>query len=294
MEEMYMTVFDKNIEKIAPENVPVAVDQCLSSLGEVQKRVNVAINKAARAKGASDKAKSITLRWYKIGDKAAAIEALQDAMVGMVDAQGDQAAAIKKMLEYQQAVANGMKFLLMLGIYNVANSRIVVNQLEMRLKGASEQEISEMARNEMRAVIAQIKAQLDLQAQQSRLAEAQKRVKEMVSANERGIASLSEHEDAQDAELKAHRQAGERLEQEVKRQALKDKEHDAALQKQADKDVEHDVALAKIRKVLEEHKIALDSAKKMSRMSKLAVILASASLIVSILTVIGLIVCRLK
>lgn len=253
MEEMQKTPFDKNIEMIPAESVPAAVDECLSSLADIQKRVSAAINKATTAKKASDDAKKITLRWYKIGDKAAAIEALQDAMVGVADAQGDQAAAIQKLLDYQQTVAKGMKFLLGLGVYNMANSRIVVRKLEMRLKDASEEEISEMARNEMRAVIAQIKAQLDLQEQQSRLAEAQRRVKEKVSANERGIASLSEHEQAQDAELKAHRQAGERLEQEVRKQALKDKEHDAALQKQISKDREHDEELRRQAQKDQEH-----------------------------------------
>ena len=238
-----VTLFEGNVETIDLTDVPAAVDGCLSNLTDVQKKVSEAISKAATSKSLSTDAKAVTLKWYKIGDKAKAIEALQTAMVGVADAQGDQAAAIKMLLDYQQTVAKGMKFLLALGVYNVANSRTVVKQLEMRLKNASEEEIGEMARNEVRAVIAQIKAQLDLQEQQTRLAEAHKRVKVQVSVNERGIASLAEHEQRQDMELKAHRQAGERLERELERQAQKDKEHDVALQNQRNKDKEHDAEL---------------------------------------------------
>ena len=114
------------------QQVPVHVGRCIDDLTAIQKKVNSAVDKAEKSKKASQKAKSITLHWWKIGDKAKAIEALQDAMMDVSDVQGDQAEAIQLMLNYQQNLSKVMQFLLQLGVANIAANRTVVREVEIR------------------------------------------------------------------------------------------------------------------------------------------------------------------
>lgn len=214
--------------------VEARVDRCIDGLTTIQKKVDNAVRKALKAKKSSEKAKSITLHWYKIGDKAKAIEALQDAMVDVSDVQGEQSDAIKLLLEYQKNVAAGMQLLYALGVSNIAANRTVVREVKMRLENASEEEIGEMARNELRAVMAQLKVQLDIQEKQERLANAQKAVKATVQSHEENIDRLYERESEQDRLLLERVHA--------------DKEQDAEIQRQAEKDVEHDQRIDENRK----------------------------------------------
>lgn len=263
--------------------VSSSVNSCIDGLTTIQKKVDNAVQKAIKAKKSSEKAKAVTLHWYKIGDKAEAIEALQDAMVDVSDVQSDQSDAIKLLLEYQKNVASGMKFLFALGASNMVANRTVVREVEMRLKNASEEEIGEMARNELRAVMAQLKAQLDFQERQERLVQDQKAVKAKLQAANESIDRLSDRESAQDRLLQERVQADKKQDVELKRQAEKDVEHDkrinenredidtlqkgvvahgkaieehsrndqkqdAELKRQAEKDKEHDELIAANRK----------------------------------------------
>lgn len=219
------------------QQVPVYVGRCIDDLAAIQKKVNSAVDKAKKSKTASKKAKSITLHWWKIGDKAQAIEALQDAMMDVSDVQGDQAEAIQLMLDYQQNLSKVMQFLLQLGVANIAANRTVVREVEMRLKNASEEEISAMARQELCAVVAQLKAQLDLQERQERLLNDQKAVKAKVKGHEESIEDLREREEVQDRLLQEREDV--------------DRQQNAELQRQAEKDVEHDQRINENREDIE-------------------------------------------
>ena len=173
------------LSNLSEKEVSKEVNLCMRGLAKIKQKVDSAIKNALNAKISSDNAKKVTLAWYKIGDKAKAIEALQKAMVDVSTAQNDQADAIQLLLEYQRNVANGMKFLFVLGAQNMAANRTVVREVEMRLKNASEEEIGEMARNELRGVLAQLKAQLDFQERQEKLIKDHKKVKAIAQeANE--------------------------------------------------------------------------------------------------------------
>lgn len=238
---------EKHIETIAPENVPAVVTKSLNCLTDMEKKVDEAWKKACSAKGLADTANQQKIRpllpFISSGDTSKAIEALQQAMVGVADAQGELPDAIKQLLEYQRKVAAGMRFLLALGVYNVANSRLVIEQLKMRLQHASEEKLTQRECQEIHNVIEQIQKQMDLQERQSQLAEAHNRTHNLVESNKQSIVELKEHEEAQDRELTAHKQTEERLEREIERRVEKDKELDDALQKQVKKDVEHDAEL---------------------------------------------------
>lgn len=243
----------EQVADVSEKDIPITVDKCVGTLAAIQSKVSEAIDKATQAVSLSNDAKAVKLHWYKFGDKAEAIDALQKAMEGVASAQDVQVDAIKQLLEYQETVAKGMKFLLALGVSNMSNSRIVVRRLEMKLKGASEEELSEMARNEMRAVIAQIKAQLDLQERQDRLAADQKRVKEKVRSAAQDIGLLSQHEEEQDRKLAANDKVDEAQNRELRRQAEKGREHDVELQRLGEKEMGQDKQLAENAKKIEEN-----------------------------------------
>lgn len=238
---------ENNIDAIEPGRIPAVVDKRLRYIEIMEKKVKDALDKAQSAKELADKAKQQEIRHllslFSNGDTRNAIKALQNAMVGVADAQGELTDAVNKLLEYQREVADGMRFLLALGVHNVANSRLVIKRLKIRLHHASEEELNQMARQDILNVIMQIQRQMDLQKRQSQLVVAHNRTQNLVESNKRSIVELKEHEKAQDRELTAHKQTEERLEREIERRVEKDMELDDALQKQVKKDIEHDVEL---------------------------------------------------
>lgn len=72
---------------------------------------------------------------------------------------------------YQQKLAEMTKFLFALGVSNIAMNRSIVRELELKLKGASEEELDELARREIISVVKQLKAQEDIMKKQSDLSD---------------------------------------------------------------------------------------------------------------------------
>ena len=206
---------------------------CVDGLKALKQKVDRAIEKAVNAKRLSNDAKNVTLAWWKIGDKAEAIEALQKAMVGVSDAQSEQAEAMQIVLQYQRDVANGMKFLFRLGAGNMVANRTVVKEVEMRLRNASDEEIGEMARKELAGVVAQLKMQLDLQERQNRLAEDQSRVKASIRENQSAINAIERKDSERDRRIADNDKVDEAQNVEIRRQAEKDVEHDRKIAQNA-------------------------------------------------------------
>ncbi|MFR2874706.1 MAG: hypothetical protein ACLTB7_09420 [Veillonella atypica] len=100
--------------------------------------------------------------WDSI-DTDRAIEKLQNAVISTAKALEESSDAHKKTFEYQKRLTNISYGLFRLGATNIAYNRSLVREIELRLKGASEKEISELARNELVRVVTQLKEQEDLQ-----------------------------------------------------------------------------------------------------------------------------------
>ena len=60
-------------------------------------------------------------------------------------------------------MAKSVRYLFGLGVMNIASHRSIVRQLELQLRNASEEELSELARREIENVILQLRAQEDMQ-----------------------------------------------------------------------------------------------------------------------------------
>ena len=114
---------------------------------------------------------------WKSLDKDKAIRKLQNAAIITAKALEESSDAHKKTFEYQKRLTNISYSLFRLGISNIATNRSLVREIELRLKGASEKEISNLARNELVRVVTQLKEQEDLQKKLARLKEEVKTLK---------------------------------------------------------------------------------------------------------------------
>jgi hypothetical protein len=129
----------------------------------VQKSVNMALEAKNKAEGAQVK---IGLFDYSQKD---AIKLIQSASKGLAEGLMTAAEAQKVSFEYQTKLAEITKFLFGLGVSNLAMNRSVVKELELKLKGATEEEISDLARQELKNVIMQLKAHEDMMKKQTEL-----------------------------------------------------------------------------------------------------------------------------
>ena len=115
-----------------------------------------------------------TTKWasYKptgLFQKEEAIEALQSATVQISEAKTASAEASNVSFEYQKKLGEMTRFLFGLGVSNIAMNRSVIRELELRLKGASVEELDALAQQELLGVIKQLKAQEDIMKKQSEL-----------------------------------------------------------------------------------------------------------------------------
>lgn len=149
----------KVIPKVEAESLPGLINNQVEKLNELDNSVKEAMDAAEVAKNSAIEASE---RSAGFGKKKVAIEELQSASVDLAKAVRVGAEAQKISFEFQSKLAEITKNLFGLGISNIANNRMVVRELEKRLQGASEEEISELAQQELMLVIQQLKEQQDL------------------------------------------------------------------------------------------------------------------------------------
>ena len=173
--------------QVTTDNIPSFIDGQINAI----KRLN---NNAARARqtqelaeysarhalqeaeSARERAKQAAELSAGFGKKKAAIEALQQTVVSMSDALNETTQAQEdameaqiqlsevqqSIIEYQEKVTEVSQVLVQMGALSIAQNRAVVRELELRLKGASEEELGDLAQQELKAVFTQLKQQLDL------------------------------------------------------------------------------------------------------------------------------------
>lgn len=173
-------------EKVADidiEKIPSAVAACFNGLKDLKKEVDAAIDAANRAKNAAISAsetKAHRIRFWKNKDS---ISELQNAMVELSEANAGQPVLIQKLAEYIEKISKAMGYLFGLGLLGLAQNRTVVQRVKMELEHASEEELDQLARNELQNCLNQLKAMEDMQVKFGRLAETQKSMGERVASN---------------------------------------------------------------------------------------------------------------
>lgn len=145
------------------ENLPDVISNTFQDISNIDKKIQLAKEKAEEVKCLAINASKKEAGWSLFGHaKRDAIAALQESNLGFAEALSDMVDANKQIFDNQQKLAQGMNFLFVLGVSNMAANRTVVQQLEMKLRQASREELSELARQEIANVIQQLRAQEDM------------------------------------------------------------------------------------------------------------------------------------
>lgn len=209
-------IIEGELISVSVEELPAVISEQFSAIVEIDKKIQAAERECAAAKEAAD---NIIL--HKGLNAKEAIGSTQNAVRSLADAQTALGEAQKLLFENQKKMADGMRYLLMLGASSIATTRAVILELEAKMKQASSEELSDRARGELLDVIRMLRDQESAFSRQERIAG---QVKEHGAAIDE-IHSVDAKQDATD-----------------KRHDAKDEEHDA-------KDKEHDAMLLTNRKI---------------------------------------------
>ncbi|RRS04064.1 hypothetical protein EIP75_11795 [Aquabacterium soli] len=184
--------------------LPELIQGQIGKLNELDGLVKAALEGAKAAENEARKAKELSAgRGIFTDHKRAAIEGLQKAGEKLAEAVQSGAKAQKTAFDFQTRLAEITKYLFSLGVGNVAANRVVVRELEARLRGASEEELSELAHQEILAVVMQLKEQEDLLNKQEELRKRQERMAEGLKAHDIKIVHLLAQTDDFDLRLRA-------------------------------------------------------------------------------------------
>ncbi len=135
---------------------PSLLAQQVSQITDNSKNIDEAKKKADKARTAAEKAKNEKVKW---NNKIASIKALQEALEPMIEALDGQTDIAISLSESIRAVSDATRFLFVIGVSNMAANRMVIRELELRLSNASKEQISDLAQQELRNVLKQLKAQ---------------------------------------------------------------------------------------------------------------------------------------
>lgn len=255
----YIDLFDETT--IHESELPNVVSRQFDNIAALEKQVTDSVNLAAKARQKAEKAQ-VSAGLFK---KKEAIQLLQSAAEEQSNALISLADAQKLSFDYQNKLTEITQYLFGLGVSNLAMNRSVIRELELRLQGASEEDISNLAKQELRNVINQLKQQRDMLDQQEKLTgKVKEHSGQLKNINER-LSVFADSDNEQDLNIAAN---AKKIEQHTEALLLhqmkdeemarvlaeKDKIHDKELSKHAmvlssqqKKDLEHDDRIKKIR-----------------------------------------------
>ena len=169
-----------SVSTINENDVPEIIQGQFSRMNELKNNLIIAKEKAELAGIQAQNARDMKTGLFKM---KGTIESIQETQMALADATIKNTEALEKSFEYQQALAEITKYLFNLGVTNITMNRCVVSELEMRLNQASEEEIDEQAREELKNVIRQLKAQEDLAKKQMDLSIIVKKHENVINQN---------------------------------------------------------------------------------------------------------------
>ena len=153
----------KLFDNINEKDLPSIIGGQVQKLKDLDNRIERAWREAKHAQKKAQSASEKSAGW---GKKKAAIEELQEAVVGISSATTTNAEIGKKIFEFQSQLVEINKYLFALGVGSIALNRSVVRQLQLKLDGAPKEKMSELVKGEIITVIKQLKAQEDILAKQ--------------------------------------------------------------------------------------------------------------------------------
>jgi hypothetical protein len=216
-------IIDSGLPGFNEENLPEIIQGQISKLNDLDMSVKKAMNSATLAKDSAENAKNKSAGF---GKKKVAIEELQAAGIDMAEAVQLGAEAQRISFEFQTKLAKITKYLFGLGVSNIASNRYVVRELEMKLKGATKEELSELARQELISVVKQLKEQEDILRKQENFSKALKKFDDRLIAQfkknqqiDQQFETHSKIEKLHNEQLNIHSETSKRIKEKLHAQA---------------------------------------------------------------------------
>lgn len=245
-QESQVPTLDKvlDLESIKIEELPRIIHEQVTSIVDLDGKIRTAIKKAESAKNSAYTAKEQTNDMSFWGGRRDAINALQNAGFKLSEAVCSNTEALELAFKSLQKLAEATKYLFVLGVSNIAMNRMVVRELELKLKGASAEKLSDLARQEVLNVVIQLKAQEDILVKQDKLGK-----------------KVRVHDDQLQIQVAADVRHAELLRLGDER----DKQQDEWLQSQSEKDLQHDEDIRKLESKYKEIEVAFIALKDEQR-----------------------------
>lgn len=296
------------IISIHPSKIPLLITQQLEAVVQLSEKMKNANSKAKHAKTKADEASTKSADRALFHDKKKeAIESLQQATKDMASAVESNASALTSSFEFQKKLADISKGLFAMGLGNLTNNRLVIRELELKLKNASDEELSELAREELLKVVRQLEQQQDLLKKYENLTSRIQILRDDIGDVEKSqkehrddiILLLKKHEDhdellnqsietnqRQDEELQNRIQKDEEHDQALQKQIEKDKTHDAEFRIRAEIDQKHDQELAELASIDKRHAEEIEQLQKQFKNFRLTPLISKAAFFLSLISII--------
>lgn len=201
---------------IDASKIPALVEEQYGKLAKLDKQVGKAIKKAKSAEEAAEKAGNCKKGLFQ---KKAALQTISGAVEALSEANMNNAQGLSEAFKFMQSLAEINQGLFGLAAMSTAANNTVLQQLELKLKGASAEKLSALAQSELNRTISILKNQGNVLAEQDKQ-------KKRLEAMQLRLNALSNEGEQHDVRL----DAGEK----------KDAEHDDRLNAGEQKDAEHD------------------------------------------------------
>lgn len=154
---------DTLILSVDADNLPTTITDTVNKISEISSNIIKLTTDAESVKTKAEEASQKEAGFSLTKDnKKEAIIALQDVMKNQAEILLSFAEVNQQLFENQTKMAKAIKYLFGLGVKNIAANRIVIDKLESTLKNASKHKLDDLAKQEIKNVILQLRAQQDI------------------------------------------------------------------------------------------------------------------------------------
>lgn len=151
---------------LSEEDFPEIIRGKINKLNELSKSIKKAEDTSKKAEDTAKRAKDKAVS--ALFGKKEAIQELQSAGIDLAEAIQAGIDSQKISFEFNKKLSDISNYLFGLAANNIANNRFVLNNLKNIFKGASEKELSDLAKQELLLVIRQLEKQQDVLAKQEK------------------------------------------------------------------------------------------------------------------------------
>lgn len=227
---------------ISEEELPDVISEQFKTIVEIDKRIAEAEISCTTAKETADK-----MILAKALNQKDAINATQDAVRSLAEAQTALSDAQRMLFENQQKMADGMRYLLVLGASSIAMNRVVIAELEAKLRQATKEQLSEKARVELIDVVRLLREQESAFSKQDRMSDQIKSHGKEIEIMHRVDAMQDETDKKHDSLIAENASKNVEQDEQIAAGVKKDREQDSEIQRQQNVDRQHDEQLKKIK-----------------------------------------------